>query len=122
MPHYADILGAILPCISDKEEKIRVVSTFFFTTLSYNVLHSRLYICNKHPTLLALLTTIPQVCISLRESCLNQLMKSYMLESETCLMYSVQETSLIVLCYFIYQNYLGCYLLILGTLGVVSVS
>jgi len=24
--YYADILGAILPCISDKEEKIRVVS------------------------------------------------------------------------------------------------
>ncbi|CAN1154546.1 Protein VAC14 homolog, partial [Linum perenne] len=28
MPYYADILGAILPCISDKEEKIRVVSWF----------------------------------------------------------------------------------------------
>lgn len=27
VPYYADILGAILPCISDKEEKIRVVST-----------------------------------------------------------------------------------------------
>lgn len=27
VPHYADILGAILPCISDKEEKIRVVSS-----------------------------------------------------------------------------------------------
>ncbi|KAK6122277.1 hypothetical protein DH2020_043978 [Rehmannia glutinosa] len=26
VPHYADILGAILPCISDKEEKIRVVA------------------------------------------------------------------------------------------------
>ena len=26
VPHYADILGAILPCISDKEDKIRVVS------------------------------------------------------------------------------------------------
>lgn len=26
MRYYADILGAILPCISDKEEKIRVVS------------------------------------------------------------------------------------------------
>ncbi|KAM3281505.1 protein VAC14 isoform X1 [Capsicum chacoense] len=26
VPYYADILGAILPCISDKEEKIRVVS------------------------------------------------------------------------------------------------
>lgn len=25
VPYYADILGAILPCISDKEEKIRVV-------------------------------------------------------------------------------------------------
>ncbi|MBA0809065.1 hypothetical protein Gohar_024749 [Gossypium harknessii] len=25
-PYYADILGAILPCISDKEEKIRVVA------------------------------------------------------------------------------------------------
>jgi hypothetical protein len=24
--YYADILGAILPCISDKEEKIRVVA------------------------------------------------------------------------------------------------
>lgn len=28
VPYYADILGAILPCISDKEEKIRVVSLF----------------------------------------------------------------------------------------------
>lgn len=26
VPYYADILGAILPCISDKEEKIRVVA------------------------------------------------------------------------------------------------
>ncbi|CAM8876477.1 unnamed protein product [Rhodiola kirilowii] len=26
VPHYAQILGAILPCISDKEEKIRVVA------------------------------------------------------------------------------------------------
>ncbi|GMJ09645.1 hypothetical protein like AT2G01690 [Hibiscus trionum] len=26
VPYYADILGAILPCISDKEEKIRVVT------------------------------------------------------------------------------------------------
>ncbi|XP_042007074.1 protein VAC14 homolog isoform X2 [Salvia splendens] len=26
VPHYADILGAILPCISDKEDKIRVVA------------------------------------------------------------------------------------------------
>lgn len=25
IPYYADILGAILPCISDKEDKIRVV-------------------------------------------------------------------------------------------------
>lgn len=29
VPYYADILGAILPCISDKEEKIIVVSCFF---------------------------------------------------------------------------------------------
>ena len=28
VPYYADILGAILPCISDKEEKIRVVGCF----------------------------------------------------------------------------------------------
>ncbi|RZC23992.1 Protein VAC14-like isoform B [Glycine soja] len=26
VPYYADILGAVLPCISDKEEKIRVVA------------------------------------------------------------------------------------------------
>ncbi|KAG9153179.1 hypothetical protein Leryth_024073 [Lithospermum erythrorhizon] len=26
VPHYADVLGAILPCIADKEEKIRVVT------------------------------------------------------------------------------------------------
>lgn len=25
VPYYADILGAILPCISDTEDKIRVV-------------------------------------------------------------------------------------------------
>jgi vacuole morphology and inheritance protein 14 len=28
VPYYADILGAILPCISDEEEKIRVVLLF----------------------------------------------------------------------------------------------
>lgn len=27
VPYYADILGALLPCIADKEEKIRAVST-----------------------------------------------------------------------------------------------
>lgn len=26
VPYYADILGALLPCIADKEEKIRAVS------------------------------------------------------------------------------------------------
>lgn len=31
VPYYADILGAILPCISDKEEKIRVVGLFIFS-------------------------------------------------------------------------------------------
>lgn len=36
VPYYADILGAILPCISDKEEKIRVVSLCFLL-LSYLV-------------------------------------------------------------------------------------
>lgn len=29
VPYYADILGAILPSISDKEEKIRVVRFMF---------------------------------------------------------------------------------------------
>ena len=33
VPYYADILGAILPCISDKEEKIRVVSLFTMNLL-----------------------------------------------------------------------------------------
>lgn len=33
MPYYADILGAILPCISDKEEKIRVVGCFMLPNL-----------------------------------------------------------------------------------------
>lgn len=33
MPYYADILGAILPCISDKEEKIRVVGCFMLPHL-----------------------------------------------------------------------------------------
>jgi len=31
VPYYADILGAILPAISDKEEKIRVVCSFTLT-------------------------------------------------------------------------------------------
>ena len=38
VPYYADILGAILPCIADKEEKIRVVGSlenFFFSFLIY---------------------------------------------------------------------------------------
>ena len=37
VPYYADILGAILPCIADKEEKIRVVGSlenFFFLSSS----------------------------------------------------------------------------------------
>lgn len=40
MPYYADILGAILPCISDKEEKIRVVSILSSNrcTLLYSLL------------------------------------------------------------------------------------
>ena len=36
VPYYADILGAVLPCISDKEEKIRVVGCFV-------LLHSLFY-------------------------------------------------------------------------------
>lgn len=43
VPHYADILGAILPCISDKEEKIRVVS-FHFANAYLNVLSFNLFI------------------------------------------------------------------------------
>jgi hypothetical protein len=31
VPYYADILGAILPAISDKEEKIRMVCFLQFT-------------------------------------------------------------------------------------------
>lgn len=40
VPYYADILGAILPCISDKEEKIRVVSILSYNccTLLYSLL------------------------------------------------------------------------------------
>lgn len=34
VPYYADILGAILPCIADKEEKIRVVSQYALSLLS----------------------------------------------------------------------------------------
>jgi hypothetical protein len=63
VPHYADILGAILPCISDKEEKIRVVLTFFFYNPTYNVLQFRMYICNKHLTLLELHSTMLETCI-----------------------------------------------------------
>ena len=45
MRYYADILGAILPCISDKEEKIRVVSLVPFPEwwklqVSYATFHS----------------------------------------------------------------------------------
>lgn len=29
-PYYADILSAVLPCIADKEEKIRVVNYQLF--------------------------------------------------------------------------------------------
>jgi len=38
VPYYADILGAILPCISDKEEKIRVVGLSFSSLSFYNLL------------------------------------------------------------------------------------
>ncbi|GKC43373.1 protein VAC14 [Tanacetum coccineum] len=34
VPYYADILGAILPCIADKEEKIRVVSLSSVSSLA----------------------------------------------------------------------------------------
>ncbi|MFS8022698.1 putative vacuole morphology and inheritance protein [Helianthus anomalus] len=30
VPYYADILGATLPCIADREEKTRVVSLYIF--------------------------------------------------------------------------------------------
>ena len=33
VPYYADILGALLPAISDKEEKIRVVGLKFLSML-----------------------------------------------------------------------------------------
>lgn len=40
IPYYADILGAILPCLSDKEEKIRVVNAaLLFITNCDQVLH-----------------------------------------------------------------------------------
>lgn len=32
-PYYADILGAILPCVSDQEEKIRAVGLFDYCFL-----------------------------------------------------------------------------------------
>lgn len=34
VPYYADILGAILPCIADNEEKIRVVSLLLLLLFS----------------------------------------------------------------------------------------
>jgi hypothetical protein len=37
VPYYADILGAILPCISDEEEKIRVVLPFFCLYYSWDL-------------------------------------------------------------------------------------
>lgn len=40
VPYYADILGAILPCISDKEEKIRVVSLSMVFTLFWSMAYS----------------------------------------------------------------------------------
>lgn len=40
VPYYAAILGAILPCISDKEEKIRAVSSFSnFHNISVTVVY-----------------------------------------------------------------------------------
>ena len=37
VPYYADILGAILPSISDTEEKIRVVSCFYHCFCHYHM-------------------------------------------------------------------------------------
>lgn len=34
VPYYADILGAILPCVSDKEEKIRAVNHISLVALA----------------------------------------------------------------------------------------
>ena len=43
VPYYADILGAILPCISDEEEKIRVVlSCVMLLIHSYNCCRCKL--------------------------------------------------------------------------------
>ena len=42
VPYYADILGAILPSIADKEEKIRVVGFIFllsFVPCVMNTMH-----------------------------------------------------------------------------------
>lgn len=39
-PYYADILSAVLPCIADKEEKIRVVNCqIFWLFLCFYVLN-----------------------------------------------------------------------------------
>lgn len=59
VPYYADILGAILPCIADKEEKIRIVSFLFpchlksksvvffdFSTLSLLPVTQQVWLCN----------------------------------------------------------------------------
>lgn len=40
VPYYADILGAILPAISDKEEKIRVVCSLHLATSDMFLLDS----------------------------------------------------------------------------------
>ena len=45
MRYYADILGAILPCISDKEEKIRVVSAFQVMKTVALVCNVSLFLC-----------------------------------------------------------------------------
>ncbi|CAN4123401.1 unnamed protein product [Withania somnifera] len=47
VPYYADILGAILPCISDKEEKIRVMSSEWEAT-RIEALHWMSTLLNRH--------------------------------------------------------------------------
>ena len=47
VPYYADILGAILPCISDKEEKIRVVG-WFMVLASFDVCISLCWSLFRH--------------------------------------------------------------------------
>lgn len=67
VPYYADILGAILPSIADKEEKIRVVGSvfllYFAPCATYTVHFNFFFFLDKKYHALSLILYFKLLCL-----------------------------------------------------------